>query len=135
MSKPVSYTLKESDVLAARQRFREQESRDLFYRAATELVRLALDGQTSISVAEALGTLLQTWNKSFYRFHGKFDEAHFQALERVVEERSAKWQQWRGRSIETLSGDERSDISETFAALETIIGPVWGGQGYALVES
>src|SRR5687768_12214492 len=111
MSKPVSYTLKESDLLAARQKFREQESRDLFYRAATELVRLALDGQTSISVAEALGTLLQTWNKSFYRFHGKFDEAHFQALESVVEERSEKWQQWRGRSIETLRADEKNDIS------------------------
>lgn len=134
MSKPVCYTLKESDLLAARQKFREQESRDLFYRAATELVRLALDGQTSISVAEALGTLLQTWNKSFYRFHGKFDEAHLQALERVVEERSAKWEQWRGRSIETLRGDEKPDISETFAALENIIGPVGAAKAMHLLS-
>lgn len=50
MSKLVSHTLKESDLLTARERFREQESRDLFYRAATELVRLALDGQTSIQL-------------------------------------------------------------------------------------
>jgi hypothetical protein len=134
MRKPVSYTLKESDLLAARQKFREQESRDLFYRAATELVRLALDGQTSISVAEALGTLLQTWNKSFYRFHGKFDEAHFQALESVVEEGSEKWQQWRGRSIETLGDDEQNDISETFAALETVIGPVGAAKAMHLLS-
>jgi len=41
---------------------------DLFYRAATELVSLALEGKTSLSVAEALAVLLQTWNKIFYQY-------------------------------------------------------------------
>ena len=53
------------DIEAARQAFETNEPRDLFYRAATELVILALDGKTSLSVTEALAVLLQTWNKMF----------------------------------------------------------------------
>lgn len=56
------------DIEAARQAFEANEPRDLFYRAATELVSLALEGRTSLSVAEALAVLLQTWNKMFYQF-------------------------------------------------------------------
>lgn len=38
------------------------EPRDLFYRAATELVDLAISGKTKLSLAEAIAVLLQTWN-------------------------------------------------------------------------
>ena len=40
--------------------FEENEPRDIFYRAATELVALALQGSTTVSVAEALAVLLET---------------------------------------------------------------------------
>ena len=45
----------------ARARFEAYEPRDLFYRAATELVALALQGKTKLSVGEAVAVLLQTW--------------------------------------------------------------------------
>ena len=134
MNERVRYSLSESDLLLARQKFLQYESRDLFYRVATELVRLALNGQTKISVSEALGTLLQTWNSSFYRFHGKFDETHFRTLENVLEERSEKWRRWRDRSIESIREDEKDDISEAFTALEMIIGPVGAAKALHLLS-
>jgi hypothetical protein len=65
-----------ADVKAARDSFETNEPRDLFYRVATELVDLALRGATSLTVAEALAVLLQTWNKTYYQYR-KFDNAHF----------------------------------------------------------
>jgi hypothetical protein len=46
------------DIQAAREAFEANETRDLFYRAATELVDLATRGQTSLNVAEAVAVLL-----------------------------------------------------------------------------
>ena len=62
-------------VKKARKAFEAREPRGLFYRAATELVVLALRGATSLTVAEALAVLLQTWNKAYYQYR-KFDNAH-----------------------------------------------------------
>ena len=45
------------DLKVARQAFEANEPRDLFYRAATELVELALDGKITLTVAEALRVL------------------------------------------------------------------------------
>lgn len=55
------------EIEAAREAFQSNEPRDLFYRAATELVDLAIRGKTSLSVAEALAVLLQTWNQAYYQ--------------------------------------------------------------------
>jgi hypothetical protein len=71
------------DIEAARLAFEANEPRDLFYRAATELVALALGGKTSLSVAEALAVLLQTWNKMFYQYR-RFDSRHFADIERLI---------------------------------------------------
>ena len=60
----------------ARGAFEINEPRDLFYRAATELVKLTLQGVTSLNVTEALAVLLQTRNKAFYRYN-KFDSSTF----------------------------------------------------------
>ncbi|MEJ5241054.1 MAG: hypothetical protein WHS87_07635 [Anaerolineales bacterium] len=54
------------DIASARQVFDANEPRDLFYRAATELVTLALEGKTSLSVTEAL--------PCFYRFRQFFSD-------------------------------------------------------------
>ncbi len=47
------------DIKAARNAFEANEPRGLFYRAATELVSFALEGKTSLSVAEALAVLFR----------------------------------------------------------------------------
>jgi len=72
----------------ARGAFEINEPRDLFYRAATELVKLTLQGVTSLNVTEALAVLLQTWNKAFYRYN-KFDSQHFSDIEHIV---NCHWQ-------------------------------------------
>jgi len=124
MRRRIDYNIGEADLLMARREFLRREPRDLFYRTATELIRLAIEEQTTISISEALGTLLQTWNKSFYRFHGKFDESHFQDLEKAVTQRAEKWRQWRGRSIASVRDEEKNDIADVFTSFETIVGPV-----------
>ncbi len=119
------HNIAEADLLVARQEFLRREPRDLFYRAATELIRLAIeDEQATISVSEALGTLLQTWNKSFYRFHGKFDESHFQGLEKVVKQQEEKWKGWRSRSIASIQDEEKNGIADVFRSFENLVGPV-----------
>lgn len=133
MSQTFSYHVNESDLLEARQVFRAHESRDLFYQAARELIRLAIAGQTTLSVAEALATLLQTWNKSFYRFHETFDDQHFQSLTRVVEDTSGNWESWRARSIVSVERDESQNIEEVFAAFERILGPVGAAKALHLL--
>ena len=45
------------------------------------VVVATLRRRTSLTVAEALAVLLQTWNKAYYR---KFDSAHFAAIERLL---------------------------------------------------
>ena len=67
----------------ARARFEAYEPRDLFYRDATELVALALQGKTKLSVGEAVAVLLQTWNAQYYRFH-PFNAQHFNAIDNIV---------------------------------------------------
>jgi hypothetical protein len=48
--------------------FRAHVPRDIFYRAALPLVALARSGDVDLTVGEALGILLQTWNRSYYRY-------------------------------------------------------------------
>jgi len=71
------------EIEAAREAFESNEPRDLFYRVATELVDLAIRGKTSLSVAEALAVLLQTWNQAYYRYRS-FDSEHFADIERLT---------------------------------------------------
>jgi hypothetical protein len=63
-----SQRISANDLRRARVVFEANETRDLFYRAATALVDLALRGATSLTVAEALAVLLQTWNRPYYQY-------------------------------------------------------------------
>lgn len=131
--KPIPNTFTETDLTTARQVFRQRESRDLFYRAARELVRLAIAKQTDLTVAEALGTLLQTWNKSFYRFHAAFDETHIRALEALIEQRMDYLLRLRARSIDTMGVEESEPVGQLYAAFETILGPVGAAKALHLL--
>jgi hypothetical protein len=126
-------TLSESDLIHAREVFRRHESRDLFYRAALELVRLAIGKQTEITVAEALGTLLQTWNKSFYRFHGTFDESHVRELENLIDRNQAQLITWRKRSSRLIKFQELKDILRVFESFEILLGPIGAAKALHLL--
>lgn len=123
----------ESDLITAREVFRRYESRDLFYRASRELIRLAIANQTEITLAEALGTLLKTWNASFYRFGRKFDEPHIQDIERAITRNIDRLTDWGTRTISSLKADEREAIGQVFSEFENIIGPVGAAKALHLL--
>src|SRR3954463_9269251 len=107
----------------ARRAFAQNEPRGLFYRAATELVNLASKGATSLTVAESLTLLLQTWNNSFYRFH-KFDSRHLGKIERLLRTHRKMVNSVKLKSIEDFcDGDVRS-VTAVFQSFENVLGPV-----------
>lgn len=116
----------------ARTLFEAYEPRDLFYRAATELVSLALEGKATLSISESLAVLLQTWNAMYYRFH-PFNAEHFRAFESLVSSRSSALAVYRSRGIVDLTADEFPAISDVFTAFETVLGPVGAAKALHLL--
>jgi hypothetical protein len=116
----------------ARTLFEAYEPRDLFYRAATELVSLALEGKTTLSVAEALAVLLQTWNSQRYRYD-HFDAEHFRELEVVVSLHRSTVAAFRLRSIMKFTTGEFQVISDVFTAFELVLGPVGAAKALHLL--
>lgn len=112
-----------SDLSAARAMFETREPRDLFYRAATELVDLAIHNKTKISVAEALAVLLLTWNMALYRFH-PFDAQHFADIESILATHDATLAHYRDQRIESYSGKDQEVVGRVFHDFEQILGPV-----------
>jgi hypothetical protein len=112
------------ELLAAHAAFEANEPRDLFYRAATELVDLAIRGQTKLTLVEAIAVLLQTWNISYYRFHGKFDAQHFAQLERAVHHDEHLLMRLRERTIASFTSQDEDTVRGVFARFEEVLGPV-----------
>lgn len=113
------------EIAKARVLFEANEPRDLFYRAATELVDLSIRKATSLSVAEALAVLLQTWNAAFYRFaRRKFDSQHFSDIKRLLKKHGHRLSLARQRSIETFGDELVPEVKKVFEDLEIILGPV-----------
>jgi hypothetical protein len=111
------------DLEAAHQTFEAIEPRGLFYRAATELVASALRKDTSLTLAEALAVLLQTWNRTFYRFRG-FDTQHFLDIESLITDHKVLLNCLRNQVIEELRADQRASVERLFGAFEVVLGPV-----------
>ncbi len=107
----------------ARRTFDGKESRDLFYRVAAELVDLALNRKTSITVTDALAVLLQTWNQSFYRYH-RFNDQHFDDIERLVNRHLDTIRALRQRTIESLSSQDETIVEKLFHDFERVLWPV-----------
>ena len=130
---PESYTPTVAELDEARKRFLEYEPRDLFYRVASELIELALTGKTSITVAEALAVLLQTWNKAFYQFTTRFDKKHFSDIEHVLRKRRHALLLLRHRAISTFSDTDRSTVEALFADFEHVLGAVGAAKSLHLL--
>ena len=111
------------DLNAARDAFESNEPRDLFYRAATQLIELAIAGHSALSLGEAIAVLLQTWNKAYYRFHA-FDQDHLCQIENLITEHENEFQTFRSRTIETCSDDDSAQCTTLFSTFETVLGPV-----------
>lgn len=119
----MTYELSSNDLRLARTAFDANEPRNIFYRAATELVGLAIRGETSLTVGEALSVLLQTWNKAYYQYH-KFNNAHLTNIENLVADHRSVLVAFRARSIDSLDNRDHDVVNDLFQDFENVLGPV-----------
>src|SRR5262249_34418575 len=110
------------------------EPRGLFYRAATELIRLSAQGQTKLTLAEALAVLLQTWNRNAYRFgQRKFDTRHFEEIEGLLRRYRKPLAYYRRERIERISARARNQVVAMFKEFEVVLGPVGAAKALHLM--
>jgi hypothetical protein len=119
----------------ARADYERREPRDLFYRAATELVKLAIRDPRSLSLAEALAVLLQTWNRAYYQYHHRrFDARHFSDIEELVRCHERRLlDNLRRRSIDGLADADEAETKALFAEFEQVLGPVGAAKALHLI--
>jgi len=122
-SKVKSYTPTMQEIVTAHQAFEANEPRDLFYRVATELVDLSLNRATSLSVAEALAVLLQTWNQAFYRYK-RFDDQHFLEIDGLLADHQQALAGFRHQPIESFCDGDEPLVGRVFGDFERVLGPV-----------
>jgi hypothetical protein len=120
------------ELSSARSVFEANEPRDLFYRAATELVSLALQNATSLSVAEALAVLLQTWNRPFYQYR-KFNVQHFKNIEELIINHQSMLGGYRKRALVSLNHEDEKAITYIFQDFEKVLGPVGAAKALHLL--
>ena len=96
------------------------------------LVDLVLRGATSLTVAEALAVLLQTWNRVYDRYR-TFDQAHVTRIEQMVSTYRAAIAGYRTRAIDTLNCEERATIVRLFQTFEDVLGPVGASKALHLL--
>ena len=120
------------DLTSAREVFESNEPRDLFYRAATELVDLALRNATSLSLTESLAVLLQTWNQSFYQYR-PFNVQHFCDIDNLLHCHQTLLDKYRSRSIETFVTQDEYTVCEVFRNFEQVLGPVGAAKSLHLL--
>lgn len=122
-----------SDLERARHLFGRHEPRDVFYRAATDLVEMALRGQSSVAVSEALAILLQTWNRAYYQYRKPDMVEHFGQLDEVL----AKHQTWlaevRNRHIDSFDTSDGERVRQVFEDFEAVLGPVGAAKALHLL--
>lgn len=120
------------EINRAREVFEANEPRDLIYRAATELVDLAMRGATSLSVAEALAVLLQTWNRMYYTYR-RFDSQHFSDIKHLVSSHQQVLATFRQRSIESFSDEDEATVKRVFESFEEVLGAVGASKSLHLL--
>ena len=116
----------------AKEVFRKNEPRDLFYRLAVELVDLAVKGKTKFTITEALSLLLQTWNMAYYRFH-RFDIKHYNKIEQLIENYRSEIMLFRKRTILSLDEVDKNAITEIFKVFELVLRPVGAAKSLHLL--
>ena len=121
-----------ADLEIAHAVFQAEEPRDLFYRAATELVDSVFRGTSRLTLAEAVAVLLQIWNRPYYQFRS-FDEHHFQAIERLLERHEPVIENFRRRTIADLSYGDANSVTSLFHDFEMVLGPIGASKALHLL--
>jgi len=130
-----NHTISITDVQNAHNAYLANEPRDLFYKAATELVSLALAGTTTLSISEAIAVLLQTWNREYYQYH-KFNTQHFIDIDNLLSSQLAILTTVRNNNIQNLDPSDNNTantVMQTFSAFELVLGPVGAAKSLHLL--
>jgi len=130
---PIDKSPSIEDLQKARKVFLKNEPRDLFYRIATELIELAINGKTQVALSEALAVLLQTWNRAYYQFR-PFDNEHFSKIGNLIEKHAEQIiTDFRTRSILSLCKRDEDKICKIFVLFEHVLGPVGAAKSLHLL--
>jgi hypothetical protein len=116
----------------AQKALEQDDPRDLFYRASTILVTLALGKKIDFSITESVAVLLRTWNKMNYRFK-KFDADHYRDIEQLFQKHLKSLHIYRTRTIENLDDDDEQKIKSIFYDFEIVLGPVGAAKSLHLI--
>jgi hypothetical protein len=76
---------------------------------------------------------LQTWNKAYYRYRRKFDNAHFESIEGLLSRNRALLARYRETTIDQLGQQERTSIIALFCDFERVLGPVGAAKALHLL--
>lgn len=123
------------DLREAHKVFFAREKRDVFYRVATLLMPLALNGQIHLSPADVLEVLLQTWNSQFYRYH-PWTPQHHQNIEQLLARFKVQISATRARAISSCSKGSRGDegwVWMLFTKFREVLGPVGAAKSLHLL--
>jgi hypothetical protein len=101
--------------------FEDIEPRSIFYRAATDLVDLAIHDKTKLNLAESIAVLLQTWNVSYYRFR-PFNKEHISDIEELLRKHPQIINNIRQRAIEDFSDKDVEVVKSIFRDFERVLG-------------
>jgi len=121
-----------ADLAHAHDVFREHESRDLVYRAAIALVRLAEAGTVDLTVGEALAVLLRTWNSAYYRYHPP-GTGHYAEVEALIETQGAWLESVTHRGIASFTDLDEQPLRTVFTGFEMALGPVGAAKALHLL--
>jgi hypothetical protein len=119
--RPISmdiYNINPDEFERGTKQYENHEGRDPMYRVAMFLVKIFFEEpdkvpEETIQLADALETLLLTWNQAFYRY-GKFDSAKLQDF---VFTNLSEVRKFRSETILELSYLNRDDIQYLFSEL------------------
>ena len=118
--------------MRAREQYHEIEPRDLFYRAATDLLARAREDGSDLKLGEALAVLLYTWNRAYYQYHPP-GPAHITAIEDMLATNTRTLAGLRARSLHTLDDADAAVIEPLFSQFEKLLGPVGAAKALHLL--
>lgn len=102
--------------------FVKHELRDIFYRAAINLVEQSFNIKSELNLAESIFILLKTWNQAYYRYH-KITDKHIDDIQKLLDEHD-NLKSYRFKDIKSVCNEDREAIISIFKDFERILGPV-----------
>jgi len=120
------------ELARANRAFLKNEPREIIYRASLDLVSRAITGDGPLNLAEAVGVLLLVWNRSYYQYR-KFDEAHLQDIEALLQRHQSALAVYRSRAIQNLAEEDDRVLVPFFVEFEIVLGPVGAAKTLHLI--